>query len=408
MGQNRGKAWRPPKVALLMETSTEFGRGVLRGVFRYARLHGPWSIYVSPGHFLRALPTGKSWDGDGIIARIRSAAMAKTIHKTGLPVVASSLNELPNPQPMGGFCEIRTDPTAIARLATTHLLEQGLRNFAFCGYKTGGWSIGREGAFKAFLAEKGFSCRIRRQRSGYIHGQDWIETWEHEQPGLVKWLSALPKPVGLMACNDLCGREVLQACAAGGMLVPDDVTVVGVDNDEFMCELSDTPLSSVALNLEQSGYEAASILDARMSGHMTQKRIVMVEATGVVTRRSSQAIAHKDRLVSAALRFIQDHSGQGIGVPDVVDEVKVSRRTLERRFFLGVGSSVAVVITRSKLERAKRLLAETDLPVHRVAVASGFQNTVTFNRLFREAEGETPRRFRERAAVKQPMHRLFS
>jgi LacI family transcriptional regulator len=232
-----------------------------------------------------------------------------------------------------------------------------------------------------------------------MHWPTWIEDWEHEQGILLGWLKSLPKPVGLMACNDICGREVLQACAAAGLRVPDEVAVVGVDNDELMCELSNPPLSSIALDVENAGYEAARLLDSLMSGHLAGERIVQVEPVYVVTRQSSEIMAPHDPSVATALQFIRNHAGQPIGVPHVVEHAGVSRRTLERRFLSALGRSISSEITQCRLERAKRLLLETDLPSHRVAAGAGFGTIKTFNRVFRRAAGVSPQRFRQNAAA---------
>jgi len=177
--------------------------------------------------------------------------------------------------------------------------------------------------------------------------------------------------------------------------VPRDVAVVGVDNnDELLCEMSEPPFSSVALDVDRAGYEAAHLLDGLMSGRTKGRHIVTVNPLWVVTRRSSDVILQQDVLVGDALRFIMDHARHAIGVPDVVTEVGVSRRTLERRFFRAVGSSVLGEITRCRLDRAKRLLCETNLPVYRVASKSGFGSVKAFKRAFRLAESRSPAAFR--------------
>jgi len=383
-------------VALLLETATEYGRGLLRGIVRYSRLHGPWSLYVAPGHLEQALPKAKSWSGTGIIARIRSPEMAKLIRDTGLPFVASSLDESRLPGSGDKFGEIRTNSAAIARMAAAHLLDRSLRHFAFCGFVGCAWSLRRQEAFSRYLTDQGFHYQTHRiELANWMQRPNWIENWEHEQPILVDWLKSLPKPVGLMACNDICGREVLQACAAAGLRVPDDVAVVGVDNDELICELSSPPLCSVALDLEKAGYEAARLLDSLMSGHMTGGHVVQVEPLYVVTRQSSDVIAQDAPCIATALRFIKNHAGQAISVPDVVEQVGVSRRTLERRFFRALGRSISSEIAQCRVERAKRLLLETDLPSHRVATGAGFGSMKTFNRVFRRAAGVSPQRFRQ-------------
>jgi len=387
---------RVPHVGLLLETSTEYGRGLLRGILRYSRLHGPWSLYVAPGHVEQLLPMATSWSGTGIIARIRSPEMVNLIRATGLPFVAASLDA-----PLASGCgdkfgDIRTNCVAIARMAAAHLVEKSLRHFAFCGFLGCAWSGLREEAFARYLRGQGFPCLARRiELAAWMQRPHWIENWEDEQPILVDWLKSLPKPVGLMACNDICGREVLQACATAGLRVPDDVSVVGVDNDEMMCELSSPPLSSVALDLEKAGYEAAGLLDGLMSGSLAGGHVVQVEPVYVATRQSSDVIPQDDPCIAKALRFIKDYAGQAIGVPNVVEHVGLSRRALERRFSRALGRSISSEITQSRLKRAKRLLLETDLPSYRVAAGSGFGSIKTFNRVFRRTAGVSPRRFRQ-------------
>jgi LacI family transcriptional regulator len=386
---------RVPKVALLLETSTEYGRGLLRGIVRYSRLHGPWSLYLAPGHVEQVLPRAKSWDGDGIIGRIRTPEMARAVLSAGLPFVASSLSELSPGDARPAFCEIRTKSASIARMAASHLLERGLRHFAFCGFVDCPWSILREEVFAQYVASKGFRCESRRIHfSTWMPRSNWIQSWEHEQPVLSRWLKSLRKPVGVMACNDACGRGVLEACAAAELHVPDDVAVVGVDNDELLCELSTPPLSSVSLNLENAGYEAARLLDGLMSGQVRGTRVVDVDPVFVQTRRSTDVIAQDDPLVVKSLRFIRDHAAKPVSVSDVVEATGASRRTLERRFLLAVGSSIFSEITRCRIERAKRLLLETKLPCCKVSQEAGFSSVKTFNRAFRRAEKMTPQTFR--------------
>ncbi len=387
-----------PHVGLLLETSTEYGRGLLRGILRYSRLHGPWSLYVAPGHLEQELPSAGSWAGTGIIARIRSLQMENLIRATRLPFVASSLTEFRSPKKGDNFGEIRTDSEAIARLGAAHLLERGFRRFAFCGFTDCWWSISRESRFADFLRNKGFSCFTHRiQSANWMHWHNWITVLENEQLVIANWLQSLPRPIGVMACNDICGRALLQGCATAGLGVPDDVGVVGVDNDELMCELSNPPLSSIALNLEKAGYDAASLLDALMRGQSPCGRVVRVEPTHVVARRSSDVIAQEDPAVAAALEIIRSRATQRLTVPEVVEISGVSRRTLERRFSRAVGRSILSEITRCHLEQAKLLLVETNLPLRRVAASAGFGSLKTFRRIFHQTERMTSSRFRRKA-----------
>lgn len=386
-----------PHVALLIETSTEYGRGLLRGIVKYASLHGPWDLSLAPGHFQQVFPKRTFWSGDGIIARIRSREVERLIRSVRLPVVASSLRE--SGAKLGSMSgEVRTASNNISRMAAEHLLGRGLRRLAFCGFIRCPWSEAREKALVRLAKDAGLPCfSFRIHLANWVQSPTWIRTWVHEQPLLANWLKSLPKPVGLMACNDTCGRAILQTCAAARLQVPDEVAVVGVDNDEMMCEVSSPQLSSVALDLENAGYEAARLLDGLMSGRLSGRHLVRVEPTRVVTRRSTDVIAQQDLVVSKALRFIRDHAGKPIGVPEVLDAVGASRRTLERRFGDAVGRSVHSEITHCRLERAKRFLLETDLSCSSVAAASGFGSTKSFSRAFRHIEAVSPAGFRKRA-----------
>src|SRR3954462_440782 len=317
-----------PKVALLIETARGFGRDFLLGIAHYSRLHGPWSFHITPGDYKQVVPKMKQWGGTGIIARIPDGRMADTILKAGVPTIALGLTDeqmRPN-SPLAKLSEISSDPVQVSRLVTEHLLARQLTRFAYVGSEDRASSLRREDAFNKLLTERGYEIHIYRQPK---RAQDRV--WEREQEFLVRWISQLPTPIGLFACDDDRGREVLEACSVAGLHVPEDVAVVGVDNDEVFCELSNPPLSSVSVNAKSAGYQAASLLDAMMSGRVRKPQRIIVEAIDVVTRRSTEIIEVEDADIVAALQFIRRHQGRDISVDDVVDEVAVSRRHLEKR-----------------------------------------------------------------------------
>jgi len=380
-----------PKVALLVETSRGFGREMLRGVARYARLHGPWSFHITPGDFQKAVPKMKQWGGSGIIARIPDEQVAKAVIEAGVPTIALGLTDeqMRPDSPLAKFSELSSDASEVARLATEHLLERRFHHFAYVGVEDRAWSQRREKAFAAQLAVAGYEAHVFRQPA---RPRDRV--WEREQSILAKWMRALPTPVGLFACNDDRGREVLEACRIAELNVPEDVAVLGVDNDEVFCDLADPPLSSVALNAETAGYRAAELLDGMMSGRIRKRRRIVVEALGVVTRRSTDIVAVGDSDVAAALQFIRREQGKGISVDRVADEVAMSRRSLEKRFQEIIGRTILEEIQLVRLDRAKRLLLETTYPVSTVAELSGFGSTGYFIQFFQKRVGTTPRRFR--------------
>jgi LacI family transcriptional regulator len=382
------------KVALLVETALGYGRGLLRGIARYARLHGPWAFYLTPGDLLQALPKMEEWGGTGIIARVETPEVARAILATGLPVIALDLrqDQLSPDNPLSQISEVCPDSPKAGRMAAEHLLAKGFEQFAFVAAPGDPlWSTRRRDGFIERLAEAGLPCdeyllpRSPRERQ-----------WSREQPRMVRWLQSLPKPVGLMACDDDRGRQVLTACREADLQVPEDVAVIGVDNDEVLCDVSDPPLSSVALDTEKAGYEAAALLDGLMSGRVRAPRRILVPPLFVVERRSTEVVALNDREVAMALRFIHDHAGQPISVKEVARDSQLSRRMLELRFRKAIGRTIHEEIQRVRLERAKRLLIETDLPMSDVAEAAGFAGASYFSKVFHCTMGYPPGDYRAR------------
>ena len=251
------------------------------------------------------LPDLRGWDATGIIGRLQGPEIVKMTLGSGLPVIAMDLSDQ---QRAGGLSlskvsEIQPDSQRAGRLAAEHLLERGLKSFGYCGYEDRVWSERRRQGFCERLREAGLSCDVYRPK------RKLPLLWQRERTEVTAWLRGLPKPVGVMACNDVRGRQVIEAGILGKMSVPDAIAVVGVDDDQLLCELSNPPLSSVALNAEQGGYRAAEVLDGLMSHRMKEPQRIVVTAEWVVSRQSSDMLAVEDREVAAALRFIREAGG---------------------------------------------------------------------------------------------------
>jgi LacI family transcriptional regulator len=380
-----------PKIALLIETSRGFGRDFLLGIARYSRLYGPWSFHITPGDYKQVVPKMKQWGGTGIIARIADHRIAQAVLAANVPTIALGLTDeqmLPD-NPLSKISEISSDPVQVSRLAADHLLERRFTCFAYVGSDDRGWAKRRELAFQSYLAERGFKPFVYPTPK-----KPHDRVWEREQALLSRWIARLPMPIGLFACDDDRGREVLEACKLAGVNVPEDVAVVGVDNDEVFCELADPPLSSVVLNAETAGYRAAALLDSMMHGRTRKRQHLVVEALGVATRRSTEILAVEDDDVSKALQFIRRQQGREISVDRVADEVAMSRRSLEKRFRETIGRTVLEEIQLTRLERAKRLLLETTYPISKVSEIAGFGSAGYFIQFFQKHVGKTPRRYR--------------
>lgn len=395
-----------------------YDRGLLEGISRYAQLHGPWVFFLSgdypevplptpdsvSGKFVGqeymssvvqnvSLPDLRRWGVDGIIGRIQSAKMAEKLLASGLPIIGIDLPEeqFARHNLLPKVSEVRADSQKAGQLAAEHFLERGFWNFAFCGYEGRVWSRHRQEGFCARLAEAGFSCQIYQPPS-----MKQGLSWKRELPSVTAWLKSLPQPVALMTCNDLRGRQVLEACLLAKLNVPEKVAVVGVDNDSLVCNLSNPPLSSVAVNLSQAGYQAAELLDGLMRRKQHRPERLLAEALWVVPRRSSDVIATEDVHVAAALRFIRDHAREPIGVDDVVEAAGVSRRGLEIRFQQVLGRSIRGEVERTRLALTKQLLVETNLSGERIAELSGFCGLSYLSTVFRRDSGMTLTEFRRR------------
>jgi LacI family transcriptional regulator len=271
------------------------------------------------------------------------------------------------------------------------LLERGVRQFGFVGYAKHDFSVKREAGFREIVESAGLKLAAYLERTRLA--QDPTGVWRWNQP-LMDWLTSLSKPVGLLASNDVQASQVSECCRQLKLLVPDHLAIVGVDNDDVLCDLSRPSLSSVALPGERIGYEASKLLDEWLAGSPPAKTLIVLPPTGVKVRQSSDLFAVADADVSAAVGFIQRHAHEVIRVDDVLRHVPIARRALERRFRKSLDRSISEEIRRVHLERSKHLLSDTKLPVADIAHMSGFSDGRQLSILFRQATGMTPTEFR--------------
>ncbi|MDZ7620249.1 MAG: XylR family transcriptional regulator [Patescibacteria group bacterium] len=409
---------RQRNIALIVYPYAGYDRALLRGIASYARHHGPWVFHLSgdsPGlpfpQFEAVSVPGvqavggagqpsktlfsilAEWGVDGVIGRIQSRQLADQFLKAGLPVIAmdTSLDVCSPGQPRTRIPDLRPDSHLLGRLGAEHFIERGFHHFAFCGYAGRRWSDERHAGFAQRLAEACFDCRVYEPPRSPSR-----QAWNRERPILQKWLASLPRPIGILAANDIRGRQVLETCHLVGAGVPNEVAVLGVDNDVMMCELGDPPLSSIALRAEAAGWAAAALLDDMMTtGHAATQEIV-VEPIGIVTRRSTDVIAVDDPAVAAAMKFIRKNARFPIGVDDVAAHSGLSRRTLQVRFQKALGHPIREEIQRARLALARQMLLETDMPVWKVAQTAGFNSLSYLERVFRRATGISLARYRRR------------
>lgn len=377
------------RVALIIETSSAYGRALLAGIVRYRRTHQEWSVFLEQRDLTTKPPAWLAhWRGHGIISRATTVQLARAVAATGVPLV-----ELTDRGQDLGFHHVWSDDAVIGKLAAEHLLERGFRNFGFCGFKGEAWSDRRESGFVEAVRAAG--GRHHTYASAW-HGSR-VRPWEEEQRTLQRWLQKLPKPVGIMACNDVRGQHLLEACARAKLTVPEEVAVIGVDDDQLLCQLCDPPLSSVIPNAELIGFRAGELLTDLMARRKPGQRELLIPPLGIATRQSTDVVAIDDQGVAAALSYIREHACSGITVQDVLDHVPVSRSTLERQLRKYLKRSPQQEIRHVQVKRAQDLLAATDLPLDRIAALCGFKHPEYMHVVFRRELKSTPGQYRRSA-----------
>jgi len=380
----------------LIAPTRAFDRGLLQGIARYANECGPWTFYREPPHYQAINWKKKVSDRigagqvDGII--MREPERIDEIIRQKIPGICAPVTK----RTIEGFINIAIDNDAVGGLAAEHLLQCGFRHFAYCGLEGIYWSIKRGEAFCECIEEAGYACQT------YVlpKARGVQALWEKEEPLLVDWLRSLPKPVGIMTCNDDRAQHVLDACHAAHIHVPSEVAIIGVDNDEFICRLANPPLSSICLNPQVLGYRAAQWLDRVMAGEKCSETIVVGRPTHVLARSSTNILLVEGREVSDAIRFIREHADRPLQVDDVADAVAMSRRTLQQRFSKTVGGSVHLQILRERVNRITQLLMETDLTVTQIARKLNFSSAKQLDRVFTKFQGVTPTTYRVEHCMK--------
>lgn len=373
-------------VALIIETSVIYGRQILHGVARYMRAEGKWSVFLDERELLAPPPDWLTeWDGDGVICRPTTPALALRLQERGLATV--DLNDRYGDL---GLPRIGSDMEEIGRMAAEHLLERGFHRLAFCGYSGERWSRERLAGIEKAVAGRGTLCG--HFESSFVGLRE--HTWQEERDRIAAWLRPMPRPLGVVACNDVRGHHVLEACRVLGLTVPEEVAVVGVDNAATFCELCDPPLSSVVPDAERVGFEAAALLDRLMAGSTPKQRDFRLPPVEVITRRSSDILAVEDPAIARAVHFLREQACAGISVGDLVTQLSISRSALERGFRRWLGHSPQEEIRRVRLARVKQLLAETDWPLERVAAVTGFEHPESMMVQFKRQVGLTPSEWR--------------
>jgi len=376
---------RIPRVALLVETTRTYTRELLAGVKHYVAAHGPWSTFLE----LRSLDSSppvwlRNWDGDGILTRTFTRETGELIDSTGLPAVELRSSNHAGKRPFVGM-----DNAHVGRAVAEHFFERGYRTFATYSLQNERFFVERVRNFVATVYSYGCPCWELPDTDS-----DSVADWEASQKRLVSWVANLPKPVGVFAANDQLGVRLLEACQRSGVSVPEEVAVVGAENEETLCGFATPALSSVRFDGHSVGYAAAELLDKMMVTGTTGPSEILIPPRGIIVRGSSDELVITDPLVARAARLIRENALSGFNVEALCQKLNASRSTLDRRMKQALHRSPKEEIVRVRFREVERLLRETDLTIDTIALQTGFAHGEYLQAAFKQAYGMTPGAFR--------------
>lgn len=371
-----------PRVAILIDPAFGWGRSIIDGILAYTNNIAPWHIHFSPSLQLRQLThLPNDWKVDGIIATVDCPQLAQTLKRTGLPIVNVADISIK------GFVvpNVRTDDRASTQLAAEHFIRRGFNHLAFVG------SSANENA--KHYGEAFANALIKRNISAHIYPVDTYSPGD--RTALIQWLKNLPKPVGILVWGAGNSQQVVDCCLEAGLSVPHDVSVLSGNYDPLMNRACFPPVSGIELPTRQIGYKAANLLHALLQKESVPAEITWIAPSSIKEELSTETLAVEDPRIVRAVQFIQDHAFHSISMKDIMKEVPMSQRALERQFFQLFGHTPIEEIKCLRINKARKLLAETDLPMQLIAEACGYATYNYLSIVFKKTTGTTPRDYRK-------------
>ena len=373
-------------IALLIDTSSTWGRQIITGAVNFSKCYTSWKIMVETRGIEEHLRIPKGLRCDGVIARISSEKMADTLQALAIPVVnVSGINLAHSAVP-----RVTSDTRKVVEMGSKHLIEKGFANFAYFSLHGLSYVRIQQNNFQSQIEEMGYRCALLGVPSRSGAEPDWST----DIGRLVERLRALPKPVAIFTWNASSAREIIYACMAGGILVPDEVAVLSGSEDDLLCEASPIPISAVQPACQMIGFRAAELLNDLMHGRAAPCEPILIPPLNVITRQSTDNFTLRDEALARVLNYLREGALKNLGVDDLARKAGLSRRVLERRFREVLRRTPAEEIRRARLDCARKLLVETDLPISSVSEASGFPNKCYFASLFGGHFGMTPAQYR--------------
>jgi LacI family transcriptional regulator len=383
------------KVALVFACYIDQDARILHAISHYNRLNRRWSAFIDDQAFSKTTPDyilNRNWDG--IISKEPAPELFAQCLKRGIPCV--DLSDYPAQVP--GIPKIHPDNRAVGHMAAEYFIEKGYHNFAFCGFSNKPWSEDRKTGYIEALDLVNRKPLIFESEHPEFTEADWDKRIVHE---ITEWIESIPKPLAVFSANDLRGLQIIDACSKLKAHVPEEVSVLGVNNDTLRCELSNPQLSSISLNCDSYGQTAAKLLDQLMNGDHVEETDILIEPRGVVTRRSTDAFCIEDSNVAAALHLIKNKAHEGITVDWVVSQLKTSRSSLERNFRKYLGKTPQAEIRDVQIQKIKQLLLETNYTLAHIASLTGFEHPEYMAVVFKKASGQTLNKYRQKYRIEK-------
>jgi LacI family transcriptional regulator len=383
-----------PKVAILVETFNSWGRGIIQGIANYERAHNPWHFFIDPHSGVEEdvrMPEG--WKGEGVIAPVRSRRLTEQLKQLNVPVVNVSGVQISGVD----FPRVTNDPIAVVRMAVNHLFKGcGLKNIAFCGDPNRKFLDFWEKSFRVVMSEYDIVPFIYSPSKG-ITLRSGVAA---KQQDLHRWIKELPRPVGILGWDTELCCKLAQACDTIGLRVPDDVAIISMETEDLLGEIVHPPISGITLALERVGYVAAALLDRMMKKPLSAPETILIPPLYVTARQSTSVYAVEDPRLREALGWIRDHACQGATINDLLKQITVSRRVLERLFKKVFDTTPAAEISRHRIEKIKELLVKTNMAIPEVAAACGFTYVESMITFFRKKEGVSPLAYRKEMHIR--------
>ncbi len=387
------------KVILLMDFFEEFSKQLLTGITQYSKEHGSWVFCRMPLYYRESkgisgiVEWAREWKADGLIGQLYHDKDINLFQKSGIAVIAQDFKE-----PFDEIPNITGAYHETGELAASYFLSKGFQHFAFYGFKDIVWSRERAKGFENLLKSRGYQVRFFEHKETKSQ-----EIWHYKLGLLAKWVKKLPKPTAVLCCDDNQAFQIIEVCRQINVRVPEEVAVLGVDNDKLICQLSDPPLSSIKLDAEKAGYNAAQLLDDLIN-KKTVGYDVIVKASQIITRQSTDIFATNDQYVLSTLKYIHKNYTEKIRVDKLVSLVPFSRRAFEIRFKQVTGLPVYQYIFNLRMEKFANMLLDTDKTVFEVALRTGFDDCKNLARQFKKAKGCTPVEYRKKHITIKSLH----